>query len=111
MSLMKEMVTLNRKEQRRLVVLNQVETGKMTGREAAELLGLPLRHVRRLLAAYRKEAAAALAHGNRGRKPHHALDEGLKRKVSKQAGSTYAGCSFRCRTVSTRAHHVSECLG
>jgi len=46
---------LNRKEQRRLVVLNQVETGKMTGREADEILGLSLRHVRRLLAAYRKE--------------------------------------------------------
>jgi len=74
-------------------VLNQVETGKMTGREAAELLGLSLRHVRRLLAAYRKEGAAALAHGNRGRKPHHALDEGLRRKVSQLAGSTYAGCN------------------
>jgi hypothetical protein len=35
---MKEMVTLNRKEQRRLMVLNQVETGKMIGREAVEVL-------------------------------------------------------------------------
>ncbi len=50
---MKEMVTLNRKEQRRLVVLNQVETGKMIGREAAEVIDLSLRQVRRLLAAYR----------------------------------------------------------
>jgi len=74
-------------------VLNQVETGKMTGREADEILGLSLRHVRRLLAAYRKEGAAALAHGNRGRKPHHALDESLRRKVSELAGSTYAGCN------------------
>ena len=31
MSPMKEMVTSNKKEQRRLVVLNQVETGKMIG--------------------------------------------------------------------------------
>jgi hypothetical protein len=38
------MVTLNRKEQRRLVVLNQVERGKMTGREASEVLDLSLRH-------------------------------------------------------------------
>ena len=74
-------------------MLNQVETGKMTGREADEILGLSLRHVRRLLAAYRKEGAAALAHGNRGRKPHHALDESLRRKVSELAGSTYAGCN------------------
>jgi len=43
------------------MVLNQVEMGKMTGREAIEVLGLSLRHVRRLIAAYRKEGAAALA--------------------------------------------------
>ncbi|GAF80179.1 unnamed protein product, partial [marine sediment metagenome] len=49
-------------------MLNQVETDKVIGREAAEVLGLSLRHVKRILAAYRKEGAAALAHGNRGRK-------------------------------------------
>ena len=43
---------MNRKEQRGLVVLNQVERSKMIGREAAEVLGLSLRHVRRILAAY-----------------------------------------------------------
>jgi len=90
---MKEMVILNRKEQRRLVVLNQVERGKMTGREAAEVVDLSLRHVRRLLRTYRREGAAALAHGNRGRKPYNALDEGVRRKVSELGGSTYAGCN------------------
>jgi len=90
---MKEMVTLNRKEQRRLVVLNQVEGGRMGGREASEVSGLSLRHVRRLLAAYRKEGARALAHGNRGRKPHNALDKGLRMKVTELAESTYAGCN------------------
>jgi len=74
-------------------VLNQVEGEEMIGREAAELLGLSLRHARRLLAAYRKEGAAALAHGNRGRKPHNALDEGVRRKVSELGGSTYRGCN------------------
>jgi len=64
---MKEMVILNKKEQRRLVVFTQVETGRMRGWEAAEVLTLSLRHVRRLLAAYRKETAQALEHGNRGK--------------------------------------------
>ena len=90
---MKEMVILNRKEQRRLVVLNQVETGKMIGREASEVVDLSLRHTRRLLAAYRKEGAAALAHGNRGRKPYNALDEGMRRKVSELGGSAIS-CSL-----------------
>ena len=90
---MKEMVALNKKEQNRLMVLNGVEVGKVIAREAAEVLGLSLRHVRRILAAYRKEGARALAHGNRGRKPHNALDDGLKRRVLELAQSTYAGCN------------------
>ena len=101
MSPMKEKVTLNRKEQVRLVVLNQVEGGEMIGREASRVLGLSLRHVRRLLAAYREEGAAALAHGNRGRRPHNALGEGLRRQVAELAGSTYAGCNNQ---------HLSELL-
>ena len=56
-------------------------------------LGLSLRHVRRILAAYRKEGAAALAHGNRGSKAHNALDDALKRRVLELAQSTYAGCN------------------
>jgi len=90
---MKEMVTLNRREQKRLVVLNQVEKGKMIGREAAEVLGLSLRHVRTILAVYRKEGAAALAHGNRGRKPHNALDESGRNQILDLAQRTYAGCN------------------
>jgi predicted HTH domain antitoxin len=47
--MMKEIVTLNRKEQRRLMGLNGVEVGRISAREAAEVLGLSLRHVRRIL--------------------------------------------------------------
>jgi len=91
--IMKEMVTLNRREQRRLIVLNQVGMGRIVGREASELLDLSRRHVRRLLAAYRKEGAAALAHGNRERRPHNALGEDLRKQVLALAESTYAGCN------------------
>ena len=39
---MKEMVILNKKEQRSLVVLNQVEKGEMRSRGAADILGILL---------------------------------------------------------------------
>jgi len=60
------------------MMLNEVETGKMAGKGAAEILGLSLRQVRRILAAYRKEGAVALAYGNRGRKPSHTLYAGMR---------------------------------
>ncbi len=78
-------------EQQRLVVLNRVLMGDLTGADAAAALGLSVRQVRRILAAYRKEGAAALAHGNRGRTPAHALDPALRRRVTDLARTTYAG--------------------
>ena len=88
---MEGVVTLNQKEQNRLIVLNQVGSGNLTVSQAAKLLALSPRHVWRLLAAYRKEGAAALAHGNRGKKPHNALDEEVKKRVQSLAESTYVG--------------------
>ena len=60
---------LNPKEQERLMVLNRMMGGWM---------GLSVRQVRRLLARYRKEGAAALAHGNRGRSPYNKLDDAVR---------------------------------
>ena len=62
---MKEKVTLNVKEQKRLLVLNEILSGGMTGQEAAEMLGVSLQHTRQLIAAdHRQAGAPAQAHGN-----------------------------------------------
>ena len=57
-------LTLTQKEQARLQVLNGILEGQISVDEAAEVLGVSERHVWRILAEYRKEGAAALAHGN-----------------------------------------------
>lgn len=88
---MKETVSLNAKEQQRVMVLNEVERGELTGRQAAELVGLSVRQVRRLVAAYRKEGVVALAHGNRGRGPLHALSDATRRRVVALAQGPYSG--------------------
>jgi hypothetical protein len=54
-----EKVTLNQKEQQRLLVLNEVNQKKMGIKQAAELIQISLRHTKRLLAGYRKEGAVA----------------------------------------------------
>jgi len=85
---MKE-VTLNNKEQKRLLVMNEVLAGRVTGQEAAEMLGLSLRHTRRLIAGYRQIGAAALAHGNRGRPPANKLDEKVAEEIMRLARGEY----------------------
>jgi transposase len=88
---MEKRLTLSMKEQKRLGVLNELEKGKMVMREAAEVLGLSERHGWRLLAAYREEGAAGLAHGNRGRKPIHTLSEKIRDQVIELAREKYKG--------------------
>ena len=68
-------VKLNQQEQARIQVLNCVLEYRLPIAQAAEIMGVSERHTKRLLAAYRKQGAAALAHGNRGRKPHNAVPE------------------------------------
>ena len=65
-------VTLNQQEQARLSVLNSVLEYQAPIDQVAELLEMSERHARRMLAAYREHGVTALAHGNRGRRPHNA---------------------------------------
>ena len=86
---MKKEVTLNSKEQKRLLVMNEIVAGRITGQQAADVLGITLRHARRILARYRQEGAAALAHGNRGRTPVNKLDESVEAEIVCLASGEY----------------------
>ena len=52
---------MTQKEQGRLMILNKALENTMNVKQASEAMKLSLRHTRRLLAAYRKEGAQALA--------------------------------------------------
>jgi hypothetical protein len=55
---MKDKIVLNSAEQRRLLVLNQLEAGVLSAAQAGQLLGLAERQLRRLRAGYRQEGQA-----------------------------------------------------
>ena len=95
-------VTLTQKEQKRLMVISEVEREEVRGREAAAVLGISLRHFRRMIAAYRGEGARALAHGNRGRKPVNAIGDEVRRCVVDLASTRYSGFNHQ---------HFTEFLG
>lgn len=84
-------LTLTAKEQKRLQVLAGVLEGRLSVTEASGLMGVSERHAWRLLAAFRREGAAAIAHGNRGRTPTITTDPAIRDRVSKLAKDTYAG--------------------
>ncbi len=84
---------MNGKEQRRAMILTAVVEGRLTAPEAAELVSLSGRQERRLRHAFLRDGPTALVHGNRGRKPVHTLDPGLRKRVAALAGGQYSGCN------------------
>src|SRR5262245_18426117 len=88
---MRENITLNQEEQKRLYVLNQVIEGKLMARKAAELLKRSVRQVRRWIADYRRRGAVAVIHGNRGRRPVNPLPRTVRKRVVKLARGPCSG--------------------
>lgn len=71
--------------------MNAVLERRLAITEAAQLVGVSERHTWRLLAAYRKEGASALAHGNRGRSPANATSAVVQEQVVSLAKERYQG--------------------
>lgn len=87
----RETITLDARAQHRLYVLNHVLTGGLTAEEAARVLELSIRQVRRLLRRYRADGSAGLVHGNRERTPGHRIPDVIRERVVELATTTYAG--------------------
>ena len=84
-------LTLSTREQTRLTIMNLILERRYPVKEAAQLIGISERHTWRLLSAYRREGAAALAHKNRGRLPWNSKDPNLLTRVVELARDRYQG--------------------
>jgi len=78
---MDELLTMNKKELTRLEVIQRIEEKRLKQREAAAILSLSERQVRRILKAYRQLGAAGLISKRRGQ----ASNNRLKKEVRQQA--------------------------
>src|SRR5512137_190078 len=87
----KKKLAKSQKDKKREYVLREMDAQRMIAAEAARSLGLSERQVRRLLAAYRQEGAAAVVHGNRGRTPTNALTPDVRQTILDLARTTYIG--------------------
>ena len=92
---------MKQRELARLHLLNNVLEYQVPIGQAAEILGVTERHARQLLGAYRRDGAAALSHGYRGRQPHNAVLDSEAAAVVRLASAEYAG---------TNHTHLTELL-
>lgn len=94
-------VFLSSKEARRVYVMERVVGGTLTVRQAAGLLGLCERQVKRLKKGMKQEGVSALAHHNRGRNPKHTIPEDIRTRVVSLATGIYKDAS---------SQHMAELL-
>jgi transposase len=98
-------VNLTQKEQQRLHVVMEVDAGRWSAEQAAEVLGVAVRHVWRLKARYRADGAAAFMHGNRGRSSQHRLSDRLRQQVLDLSCGPYADCNDSHFSEMLLLHH------
>nr|WP_244406335.1 ISNCY family transposase [Thermovirga lienii] len=94
-------VYLSKKESRRVYVMERLLEGVVTVKDASCVLGLSERQIKRLKAGVKERGIAALAHGNRGRKPKHATPKEVKEAIVGFAVGKYSGASYQ---------HMSELM-
>ncbi|MCR4403679.1 MAG: helix-turn-helix domain-containing protein, partial [Firmicutes bacterium] len=72
---------MSQEEARRVYVIEQVVVGRLSISQAARLLNLSERQVKRLKKGVMEQGVAFLAHKNRGRKPKHAIPQEVRDTV------------------------------
>lgn len=69
------------REQEKLAVINDCLLGKITKTQAAAILGISTRQVKRLKSKVRKEGSLAVIHHLKGKKSNHHIEETIKEKA------------------------------
>ena len=90
---MRKVVLTLREKEKYAVIKKLVETNGNKKR-AANKLGLTVRQINRLIAGYKEFGKAFFVHGNRGRKPAHALSDDDKNQIEDLYNTKYFDCTY-----------------
>src|SRR5713226_1654588 len=102
---MRDRIVLNSSEQRRVSVLNHLDSGALVNSEAAQLLGISARQVQRLHRAYSQQGVAGLVHGNRGRPASNLVDRATAERIVELARTKYQGFNHQHLTEMLAENH------
>src|SRR6185295_11533963 len=86
---MGDLFTMSKKELTRVEVLQRLLNKRLRQSEAARLLNLSIRHIKRLLRTYRKQGAVGLVSKRRGKPSNHQLSDKTKDQALKLILSKY----------------------
>jgi len=82
---------MSQRQWKRLDAVERLRRGALNTSQAAQVLGLSERQVRRLRRAVEKRGARGVIHGNTGRSPKHRLDTKTRQRLVKLRSGKYEG--------------------
>ena len=85
---------MTKKELVRIYAIKSLIDDKMTSRDAAEVLNLSERQIKRLKAGVKKEGEVFVIHKNRGHKPKHTIPGKIRDKIVSLALTKYKGVNY-----------------
>ena len=86
-----DLVIMSKEELKRLEVMKQLQEKRISQRIAAAELGISVRHVKRLVRAYRRDGTSGLVSRQRGQRSHHQMDPDTVRQALDLLKGRYRG--------------------
>jgi transposase len=86
----KDIIMLRQRDLKRLHVIHKVREGTMTQKEAAQLVSLSERQIRRIVKRLRQEGDGGIVHRSRGKSSNRRLPLKLKDRIVRLYKTTYA---------------------
>ncbi len=102
---MQGIVAMSKGERQRLKVVQAVQEGRCSQRQAAEQLGLSVRQVKRLCKRHRQQGAAGLVSRKRGVPGNRRIDPGEQARIVQLVGERYADFGPTLAAEYLQAHH------
>lgn len=90
-----ETVTMSKKEIKYGEIVPQIISGKLSQSEAALLLSLSVRQVKRLCKRYKNEGLAGLSHKNRGKTSNNKIPDEIRNIILELINSKYSDFSYQ----------------
>ena len=86
----KDMITMSRRETKRLHIIHQAMDKRITQEKTAELVGLSGRQLRRMIKRVREEGDDGISHRSRGKISHRRVPQKIKEKTLKLFREKYS---------------------
>ena len=102
-------IFMSQRQLQRYHALKLVEAGKLTLREAAEMIGVSYRHAKQINKKVQKKGAKGLFHGNTGRSPGNRIPPEVKERVLELSRESYPG--FNDRHFGEKRHDIGGNAG